>query len=144
MEKVFVDDKLNTVRAAQPQVLCVDTGGGKSACDILEDRSPTLCTTHYGEPAVAFRADGLEAGDKTHTIVGDHENRPTDLTNLVCYWDGSQTVGTLTANNAGGAQRMPDKDNFNCVVVMDRAAYNQGKNAQFDFLRRNPNFPPLS
>ena len=34
----------------------------------------------------------------------------------VCYWDGSQTCGTLTANNAGGSQRMPDKDNFNCVV----------------------------
>ena len=35
---------------------------------------------------------------------------------VVAYWDGSQTCGTLTANNAGGNQRMPDKDNFNCVV----------------------------
>ena len=34
----------------------------------------------------------------------------------VCYWDGSQTCGTLTANNAGGNQRMPDKENFNCVL----------------------------
>lgn len=34
----------------------------------------------------------------------------------VAYWDGSQTCSTLTANNAGGNQRMPDKDNFNCVV----------------------------
>lgn len=32
------------------------------------------------------------------------------------YWDGSQVAGTLTANNAGGCQRMPDKDNFNCVI----------------------------
>ena len=32
---------------------------------------------------------------------------------VVAYWDGSQTCGTLTANNAGGNQRMPDKDNFN-------------------------------
>ena len=30
----------------------------------------------------------------------------------VAYWDGSQVCGTLTANNAGGSQRMPDKDNF--------------------------------
>ena len=35
---------------------------------------------------------------------------------VVAYLDGSQTCGTLTANNAGGNQRMPDKDNFNCVV----------------------------
>lgn len=34
----------------------------------------------------------------------------------VAYWDGSEVCGTLTANNAGGSQRMPDKDNFNCVI----------------------------
>lgn len=37
----------------------------------------------------------------------------------VMYWDGSQTVGTLTANNANGSQRMPDKDHFNCVISLD-------------------------
>ena len=34
----------------------------------------------------------------------------------VCYWDGGQVAGTLTANNASGQQRMPDKENFNCVI----------------------------
>ena len=79
-------------------------------------------------------------------------------------WDGSQVSPTLTKNNAGGSQRMPDKDNFNAVVQsmevfhctteedkvqtlkardykdpqcvaygLDRASYNQGKNAKFDF-----------
>jgi len=40
-----------------------------------------------------------------------------------CSWDGKQTSPTLTANNAGGEQRMPDKDNFNAVIthnVVDR------------------------
>lgn len=31
-------------------------------------------------------------------------------------WNGEQVAPTLTKNNAGGAQRMPDKDNFNCVT----------------------------
>lgn len=31
-------------------------------------------------------------------------------------WDGSQTSPTLAANNANGAQRMPDKQNFNAVI----------------------------
>lgn len=31
-------------------------------------------------------------------------------------WDGGQVCPTLTAKNAGGQQRMPDKDNFNCVI----------------------------
>ena len=34
----------------------------------------------------------------------------------VCYWNGENKVGTLTANNANGAQRMPDKEHFNCVI----------------------------
>lgn len=32
------------------------------------------------------------------------------------YWDGTQTVGTLSARNCGGGQRMPDKENFNGVI----------------------------
>lgn len=32
-------------------------------------------------------------------------------------WDGSQVTPTLTARNAGGGQRMPDKENFNAVIV---------------------------
>ena len=31
-------------------------------------------------------------------------------------WDGTDTAPTLTKNNAGGNQRMPDKDNFNAVL----------------------------
>lgn len=52
-----------------------------------------------------------------------------------CCWDGSQTAPTLTARNAGGGQRMPDKENFNAVLCfgLDRASYNQGKNAKYDF-----------
>ena len=31
-------------------------------------------------------------------------------------WDGTQKTGTLTTRNAGGWQRMPDKDNFQAVI----------------------------
>ena len=33
-----------------------------------------------------------------------------------CGWDGGQVSPTLTKQNAGGSQRMPDKDNFTCVL----------------------------
>ena len=33
-----------------------------------------------------------------------------------CSWDGGQISPTLTKQNAGGGQRMPDKDNFNCIL----------------------------
>jgi DNA (cytosine-5)-methyltransferase 1 len=41
----------------------------------------------------------------------------------VCYWDGGQVAGTLTANNASGCQRMPDKENFNCVIQENAVAH---------------------
>lgn len=34
-----------------------------------------------------------------------------------CSWHGDQTSPTLTTCNAGGGQRMPDKENFTCVIV---------------------------
>ena len=48
-------------------------------------------------------------GDPMNTLTGGDRH-------AVMYWDGSQVAGTLTANNANGAQRMPDKENFNCVI----------------------------
>ena len=42
-----------------------------------------------------------------------------------CYWDGSQVCGTLTAHNANGAQRMPDKENFTCVITPRGGVYPQ-------------------
>lgn len=50
-----------------------------------------------------------------------------------CSLDGSQVAPTLSSSNANGAQRMPDKDNFNAVLTygLDRASFNQGKNAKF-------------
>jgi len=32
-------------------------------------------------------------------------------------WNGADISPTLTTRNANGAQRMPDKDNFTCVLV---------------------------
>ena len=35
-----------------------------------------------------------------------------------CWWDGSNCAATLTKQNAGGTQRMPDKDNFGAVLQL--------------------------
>jgi DNA (cytosine-5)-methyltransferase 1 len=103
-------------------VYAVDQGGGKSSCSVTEDTAPTLTATHDGSPAVAYGFDPGASRD-----VGDlwFEEQSKTLTNGTCpghhngvvtYWDGGQTAGTLTANNAGGNQRMPDKENFNAVI----------------------------
>lgn len=45
------------------------------------------------------------------------------------YWNGTEVCDTLTSNNAGGGQRMPDKLNYNGVVgepacMSDRKGHN--------------------
>ena len=42
----------------------IDMGGGKSSCDILDNKSPTLACTHYGEPAVVYQR---KSDDEIHT-----------------------------------------------------------------------------
>lgn len=70
-------------------------GGGKSAVDIHEDASPTLCTTRYGEPAVCYRGDGATGGETSFTIVGQHESTISDMTNIVI--EPEENVGGVMA-----------------------------------------------
>ena len=86
-----------------------------------EDTSYTLNTVD--RPAVCYSLDraaynqginaqydiGIDDSGTAHTLVAKGPG-------AVCYWNGEQVCGTLTANNAGGGQRMPDKDNFNCII----------------------------
>ena len=70
-----------------------------------------------GPSAVAYGINGNVAGTLDASYYKGCGMRQGVERDVVAeYWDGSQTCGTLTARNAGGAQRMPDKENFNCVV----------------------------
>ena len=40
-------------------VYAVDQGGGKSSANVTENKAPTLCTTHGGEPAVCITTGGF-------------------------------------------------------------------------------------
>jgi site-specific DNA-cytosine methylase len=66
-------------------------------------------------------------GPSTDSI---HEGRGLAIS---AWWNGDQTESTVTTRSGG--QYMPDKDNFGAVLtptVIDRAAFNQGENAQYD------------
>lgn len=65
------------------EVYVVDMGGGKSSSYILKNQSPTLTTTHYGEPTVAYAV----------------ENHPADSRVDI---DESGTIQTLTSRMGTG------------------------------------------
>ena len=89
-------------------------------------------------PEILFERQGM-SGDPEESRAEKEGTSTTFEGNIGeavgCAWDGSQTSPTITANNAGGSQRMPDKENFNAVITyaLDRAAFNQGLNAKYDF-----------
>ena len=100
----------------------LDNNGGNPACN-----QGGMIVLEGNGSRPSHRGDGYKESDVSFTLNSTEVHG-------VC-WDGSQIAPTLTANNAGGAQRMPDKDNFNAVITygLDRASFNQGKNAQYDF-----------
>ena len=65
----------------------VDMGGGKSSVDIHEDRSPTLTTTHYGEPAVCYGNNVV----RTRYIV--RRLTPLECERLQGFPDGWTDIG---------------------------------------------------
>ena len=107
-----------------PMVLALDRASynqGKNAQFDFEvsDKGINSPLVAKGPGAVCYSVDqggGKSSVDvregKAPTLTTTHDGAPA-----VCYWDGGQVTGTLTANNAGGNQRMPDKENFNCVIA---------------------------
>ena len=60
------------------------------------DTAPTVSATY-----------GMGGNNQPFVVSGEQPS---------CNWDGDQFAPTLTAHNAGGNQRMPDKNHFNCVL----------------------------
>jgi len=94
----------------------VNQGGGKGI--LIQNERTGALSTQNNQAVCAINANATST-------------QPTVIT--PCAYDGTQISPTLTAHNANGSQRMPDKENFNAVIAFDRAAYNQGQNAQYDF-----------
>jgi len=82
-------------------------------------------------PSVAGSLDTECGGGKlTHQSVANGHIVPAKPK----WWDGGDLAATITTKSDD--QRMPDKANAQLVmqpVVVDRAAFNQGENAQYQF-----------
>ena len=104
-------------------VVCVDQGGGKSACNVTEGQSPTLTCTHGGEPAVIYERikpvvyDGSNItsptnaakprpGDPCHTIGTDSRNLLVQPT--YCIEKPRYIVRRLTPLECERLQGYPD------------------------------------
>lgn len=65
-----------------------------------------------------MKAEGIAFKEEKSgaVVIGTNPGFQNGVLDMQMNWDGTQTAPTLTQNNAGGSQRMPDKENFNCVI----------------------------
>ena len=69
--------------------------------------------------AVLFESESLQRDSKPSRKKGQEtpaDTQGSSRTTSKSWWDGGQTAATITKQNAGGNQRMPDKDNFGAVI----------------------------
>lgn len=104
-----VSAKYGTGGGNMPMVLTLTREAGRT--DIIIRRSDDMS---YQEQTGSLLASG-------YSKLGTQEAANDMYVTEPCNWDGAATSPTLTTRNAGGGQRMPDKDNFNAVIDKDPA-----------------------
>ena len=86
-------------------VLAVDMGAGKSQCGISEEQSPTLATTHGGEPVVAFTQNQREEVRDLHDCA---DNLPAEKGTHQQTYVSNAVVRRLTPMECERLQGFPD------------------------------------
>ena len=115
-----------TLRAGVvPAAVALENHPTDSRVKFSEDGNVQTLTSRMGTggnnvPLVMKIRSGCEGGGKG-ALIQENKSATLSCNNdqtlfEPCGWDGGQISPTLTKQNAGGNQRMPDKDNFTCVL----------------------------
>ena len=120
-------------RGGEPEVQSV--GKSVSGDSSESERSGEETTGSIGESissTISFQERAGKAGgvkeslSKTSELEQSAHCQTSTSALKGSSWNGTQVCGTLTANNANGGQRMPDKENFNAVVCFAINAHSAG------------------
>ena len=122
----YEEETSPTLRAGVvPAAIAIENHQADSRIKIREDNICQTLTSNMGMggnnvPLVMKIRSGCEGGGKG-ALIQENKSATLSCNNEQtlfepCNWDGEQVAPTLTAHNAGGNQRMPDKNHFNCVI----------------------------
>ena len=122
----YEEETSPTLRAGVvPAAVALENHPTDSRVKISDDGKVQTLTSRMGTggnnvPLVMKIRSGCEGGGKG-ALIQENKSATLSCNNdqtlfEPCNWDGQQTAPTLTAHNAGGNQRMPDKNHFNCVL----------------------------
>ena len=122
----YEEERSPTLRAGVvPAAVALENHPTDSRVKLSEDGNVQTLTSRMGTggnnvPLVMKIRSGCEGGGKG-ALIQENKSATLSCNNdqtlfEPCGWDGGQVSPTLTKQNAGGNQRMPDKDNFTCVL----------------------------
>ena len=122
----YEEETAPTLRAGViPAAVALENHPTDSRVKISDDGKVQTLTSRMGTggnnvPLVMKIRSGCEGGGKG-ALIQENKSATLSCNNdqtlfEPCNWDGEQVAPTLTAHNAGGNQRMPDKNHFNCVI----------------------------
>jgi DNA (cytosine-5)-methyltransferase 1 len=122
----YEDETSPTLRAGVvPAAIAIENHPADSRVGLSEDNKIQTLTSRMGTgggnvPMLLKIRCGKDGGGKG-ALIQDNKSATLATNNdqtlfEPCAWDGKQISSTLTKQNAGGNQRMPDKDNFNCII----------------------------
>lgn len=122
----YEEERSPTLRAGTvPAAIALENHPADSRIRISDDGKVQTLASRMGTggnnvPLLMKIRCGCEGGGKG-ALIQENKSATISCNNdqtlfEPCLWDGSNVAPTLTKQNAGGNQRMPDKDNFNCVI----------------------------
>ena len=91
-------------------IVCVDQGGGKSSVNISEELSPTLATSHGGEPVIAIEGNGARP---SHHGDGYSEN------NIGYTLNATEQYGVAYSSSKASFFTEAEKEMANTLVATD-------------------------
>ena len=136
------------------KVMCLNDQGG-SVMEITEDMTSTLRAQEHGHQPLVYENHSQdsryrELGDVSETMSAKYgtggNNQPLVVSapqEPLCYGNGQLGSAVCDPSKAGALNCMHDQQ---AVVTygLDRASYNQGKNAKFDFSVEEEQQPTLT
>ena len=140
----YEEEKSPTIRAGGvPAAVTVLNDQGGQRMDVTEGITNTLRAESHHPPLV-YENHSMDARykgplDVAPTVSSTYGTGGNNQPLVTKFWDGNDVAGPITASNAGGQQRMPDKDNFNAVVsTIDIRLTSEGtKNARHNVHETN-------
>ena len=120
----------NSMKSKNPYSGCRKINISKTLDTTIPDPSK-----NQGGIAIVYDARGNGDGQIAPTMTGDHQSRITDYTGLVCGFPlGFRPENTKVYNEKATTVCNGTRAGFcNGIIALERAAFNQGENAQYDF-----------